>query len=167
MASAEIEGRNNQIRKLLGFVQEFSGFVIGDWEFIDCIVPQQAEKRLHFCGTYVTINLLRAYVEGLSENPFEEVPSWYSLTSKKECITIPIPILNAAKQLIADAILGRRDIFDLFYLLLPNQSLSQERSNRGRSLCPNLKWTAFKRNESEERSLNLTSVRDLTFFELT
>jgi hypothetical protein len=105
-------------------------------------------------------------VEGLSENPFEEVPSW-SLTSKKECTTIPIPILNAAKQLIADAILGRRDIFDLFYLLLPSQSLSQERSNRGRSLCPNLKWIGFKRNESEEYSLNLTSVRDLTFFELT
>ena len=166
MASAETEGRNNQIRKLLGFVQEYSGFVIGVWEFIDCIVPQQTEKRLHFCGTYVTINLLRAYVEGLSENPFEEVPSW-SLTSKKECTTIPIPILNAAKQLIADAILGRRDIFDLFYLLLPSQSLSQERSNRGRSLRPNLKWIGFKRNESEEYSLNLTSVRDLTFFELT
>jgi hypothetical protein len=166
MASAETEGRNKQIRKLLGFVQEYSGFVIGVWEFIDCIVPQQTEKRLHFCGTYVTINLLRAYVEGLSENPFEEVPSW-SLTSKKECTTIPIPILNAAKQLIADAILGRRDIFDLFYLLLPSQSLSQERSNRGRSLCPNLKWIGFKRNESEEYSLNLTSVRDLTFFELT
>ena len=167
VTSDALEGRNEQIRKFLRFVQEFSGLT-GDWEIIECIVPQQTEKILHFCGTHVTINLLRAYAEGLSENPFQEVPSWKSSTpGHPDCINIPIPILNAAKQLMADAILGRGDIFDLFYLLLPRMKLPQERRNRSSSLFAQLNWTSFKRNESHEKSLNLTSVRDLNFFELT
>ena len=45
--------------------------------------------------------------------------------------------------------------------------LPQERRNRSSSLFAQLNWTSFKRNESHEKSLNLTSVRDLNFFELT
>jgi hypothetical protein len=75
--------------------------------------------------------------------------------------------LNALKQLIADAILGRRDIFDVFYLLLPRASLSVGRQPRVGAVPFEFTWSAFKRKESNEKSLNLTSVRDLHFFELT
>ena len=171
-SDAESDGRNKQIKKFLRFVQELSGFSTAEWKYIDCVVPQQMEKPKHFCGTYVIVNLLRAFAEGLLETPFQQVPSWKSSTDCEtenfpDCETIPIPILNALKQLIADAILGRRDIFDIFYLLLPRVSLSVGRQPRVGAVPFEFTWSAFKRNESKEKSLNLTSVRDLHFFELT
>jgi hypothetical protein len=165
---AETAGRNKQIEKFLRFVQELSGFSTAEWKYIDCVVPQQMEKSKHFCGTYVIVNLLRAFAEGLSETPFQQVPSWKSSTQKvPDCETIPIPILNALKQLIADAILGRGDIFDVFYLLLPSLSLSEVRRQRVLPRNPQLKWFGGRRGDSSEKSLNLTSDRDLNFFELT
>jgi hypothetical protein len=165
MAGADTDGRNLQIKKLLRFVEELTGFTSADWEFVECMVPQQTENPLHFCGTYVIINLLRAYVEALSEHPFQQAPSWES-TSGDTVDTIPTPILNAAKQLIVDAILGRRDLFDIFYLLLPHNKLSKERRDRGTALFLEVKWTAYKsKAATKEKSLNLVSEPDLIFFE--
>ncbi len=167
MAGADTDGRNLQIKKLLSFVEEFTGFTSADWEFVECMVPQQTENPLHFCGTYVIINLLRAYVEALSEHPFQQAPSWEGTSggTVDTVATIPTPIMNVAKQLMVDAILGRRDLFDIFYLLLPHNKLSRERRDRGAALFLEVKWTAFKPKAAKEKSLNLVSEPDLIFFE--
>jgi hypothetical protein len=167
MAGADTDGRNLQIKKLLSFVEELTGFTSADWEFVECMVPQQTENPLHFCGTYVIINLLRAYVEALSEHPFQQAPSWEGTSggTVDTVATIPTPIMNVAKQLMVDAILGRRDLFDIFYLLLPHDKLSRERRDRGAALFLEVKWTAFKPKAAKEKSLNLVSEPDLIFFE--
>ena len=179
---ANIKQRNATIDKLVSFIFQVRGSDKGVWEHLDSIVPQQTETLKHFCGTYAVVNFVRGIAEGLSSSESFEVPTWDSNSLAEGVVTtFPTPILICLKQLLVGVILAQIDIFDIFFLLLPYDSLSITQKTScdrvvGRDRVVDrdlpvdeglLKWPNPKKGKPAEvimKSLNIGSHKDITFF---
>jgi hypothetical protein len=115
------------IQKLLRFVYEHLGqeFNPDEWNKTSPPTPQQTEKTKVHCGIYFVVFLLRGVSEGLSDNG----ANWDNIDWKKpngSCLTTFTPeLVQALKRLIVGAILGESDIFDIFYLFVPESKRSE------------------------------------------
>jgi hypothetical protein len=166
-----IKQRNATIDKLLSFIFQVRDSDKGVWEHLDPIVPQQTESHNYFCGTYAVVNFVRGLAEGLSSSERFEVPMWNSNSAAEGVVTtFPTPILKCLKQLLVGVILAQVDIFDIFFLLLPYDSMSIAQKNScdrvvGRDLDEGLlKWPKGKPEEVIMKSVNIGSHKDITFF---
>jgi hypothetical protein len=147
-----------QLKKFLNFVYEHRErtFEEAKWSYTVCNVPQQKEKGGKVnCAVYSIVFLLYGVIQGLSGSSFENTQRWITVRGD-EVSNFTGAFVKALKHLICGAILRESEIWDILFLFVPNNNLSQQRK---------LYWTSLQARYHTKMEFKVLNVKSFNFFD--
>jgi hypothetical protein len=106
------------------------------------------------CAVYSIVFLLYGVIQGLSGSSFEETQRWMTVKDEKDSNFTPT-FIKALKHLICGAILRESEIFDTFFLFVPNNNLSEQRKL--------FYWTSLKARYDTKMEFKVLNVNFYNF----